>query len=165
MLSAILTRYPVKVLTPAFLIHGQVEPKGTLLNYLNDRDNETVPFYEVTLYDLSGKLKPTPHSMVVIRKVDICGLYLDDAKGRGDIQLLKRAEKVILHLPHLVCRGEIHLGSEARLQDLLDTMIGQFIALTGASVFPTIALPAEFPHQPELLLLHKDAVQAYYPEG
>lgn len=164
MLDAILTRYPVKVITPSFLIHAQIEPMGPLLDYLNDAARTSVPFWDATLYDLSGKIQPSTRPMVVIQKSHVCGMYIDDAKGRESIRLLKRVQKLIAHVPNLIYRGEIHLGTETRDQDIFDVLIGQFFALTNASVFPTIKLPAEFPQQTEMLLVHKDALQAYYME-
>jgi hypothetical protein len=164
MLQAVLTRCPVKVMTAAFVIHAQFEPVGPVTNFLNDVNQAGVPFLDATMYDWSGKLKPAGRPMVVIRKTLICALYPEDAKIRGAVQLLKRVEKIIIHVPHLVCRGEIHVGPEARPQDMVETSIGQFIALTNASLFPTSPLPAEFPSQVEMFFLHKDAVLAYYPE-
>ncbi len=164
MLTAILTRYPVKMMTPSFLIHGLMEPVGPLLDYLNDVNRNSVPLYNATLYALGSKLGPSTRPMVVIKKQDICGLYVDDAKGRATVQLLKRVERVIVHVPNLICRGEIHVGTETRQQDIFDVLIGVFFGLTNVSVFPTVQLPADFPNQPELLLAHKDTVQAYYAE-
>lgn len=164
MLQAIVKRYPVKVITPQFLIHAQMEPMGNLLDYLNDVNRGSVPLYEATLYDLTGKLKSSTRPMVVVRKRDFCGLYVDDAEGRSSVRLPKRIEKMILHVPNLICRGEMHMGSETRQQDVFDVLIGSFFALTNASLFSVIPLPAEFPQQTDLFLAHKDNVLVYYTE-
>jgi hypothetical protein len=164
MLQAIVKRYPVKVITPQFLIHAQMEPVGNLLDYLNDVNRGSVPLYEATLYDLVGKLKPSTRPLAVVRKQDFCGLYADDAEARSSVRLLKRIEKVIIHVPNLICRGEMHVGTETRLQDLFDVLIGSFFALTNTSLFSLGSLPAEFPQQADLILVHKDNVLVYYPE-
>ncbi len=164
MLQAVLARYPVKVITPSFLIHAQIEPVGSLLDFLNDTNRATVPLFDATLYDLNGRFKPVTRPMVIFPKPDIYGLCVEDAKARENIRLLKRVEKMIMHVPHLICRGQVHLGTETRPADILDMLVGQFIALTEASLFPLVQLPAEFPHQAEMILTHKDAVRVYYLE-
>lgn len=164
MLQTIVTHYPVQVITPEFLVHGRFEPMGPILDFLNDVNRAYLPLADATLYNLAGKLKPSARPLVILSKSDICGLYVDDAKGRESLRLLKRVEKVIVHMPNLVCRGEIHVGSETRQVDIFDVLVGTFFALTNVALFPLIQLPAEFPLQPELLLAHKSNVQVYYPQ-
>ncbi len=164
MIQAVLGHYPVKIITPLFLVHAQFEPMGPVVNFMNDAARTTVAFSEATLYDLHGKLEPSTHPLVVFKKRDICCLYVDDARGRASIQLLQRTINIIVHVPNLICRGEVHVGAETRQADILDSLIGQYLVLTNVAVFPTVHLPADFPSRPELILGHKDAIEGYYPE-
>ncbi|MBN1887738.1 MAG: hypothetical protein JW850_07095 [Thermoflexales bacterium] len=164
MLEAIISHYPVQVLTPALLIHGTMEPMGSILDFLNDAKRGSLAFVDATVYDLGGKFKPAKRRVVTIRKPEICALYVDDEAGRKSVQVFKRAEPLIIHLPQLVCRGNIHLGADTRLPDVFDVLVGQFFVLTDVAVYPMIPMPGPFPAKADLILSHKDTVQGYYQE-
>jgi hypothetical protein len=164
MLEAIISHYAVQVLTPAFLIQGFMDVMGPILDFVNDAKRGSLAFTDATVYDLGGKFKPAKRPMVIIRKPEVCALYVDDEAGRTSIQVLKRAEPLIVHLPHVVCRGNMHLGADTRLPDVFDVLVGQFFVLTDVAMYPMIPMPGPFPAKAELILSHKDTVQGYYQE-
>ena len=157
--------YPVQVLTTHSHIQGTMEPIGPVINYLNDVDRRHIPLLEATVSPLTtNPLGQVARSQLIIPKNDIVALYLDDAAARSGFQLLRRIERSIFYMPSLVCRAEFHLGIDTRWQDMLGLLVGDFFAVTNATVFPLIALPGPFPQQTDLLVLNRLHVQMLHPD-
>jgi hypothetical protein len=155
-----LPRYPVQVLTTAYHIQGILEPIGPIISYLNDVNRQYIPFLDATVNSLApGPLGKVTRPQLIIPKTDLVAMYLDDATARASVQHMKRVERYIAYLPSLVCRGEFHLGTDTRWQDILSLLIGDFFGITAVTAFPLVTLPGPFPQQADLLILNRAHVR------
>jgi hypothetical protein len=158
-----LPHFPIQALTISFYIRGTMEPIGPVINYLNDVNRQHIPFLDATVIPLApGPLGTVTRSQLIVPKSDIVALYMDDAAARSAIQLMKRVERCIAYMPSLVCRGEFHLGTDTRWQDMLSLLAGDFFAVTAAMSFPLVTLPGPFPQQTDLLILNRLHVRALH---
>ena len=152
--------YPVQVLTPAYLIQGILEPIGPIINYLNDVNRQYIPFLDATVNSLTpGPLGKVTRPQLIIPKTDLVAMYLDDANAQASVQHMKRVERYIAYLPSLVCRGEFHLGTDTRWQDILSLLVADFFGVTAVTAFPLVTLPGPFPQQADLLILNRTHVR------
>jgi hypothetical protein len=155
-----LPRYPVQVLTLGYHIQGILEPIGPIVNYLNDVNRQYVPFLDATVNSLTpGPLGKVTRPQLIIPKTDLVAMYLDDATARASVQHMKRIERYIAYLPSLVCRGEFHLGTDTRWQDVLSLLVADFFGVTAVTAFPLVTLPGPFPQQADLLILNRAHVR------
>jgi hypothetical protein len=158
--QAQLPRYPVQLLTTQFHLQGKMEPIGPILDFLNDVNRQFFSFLDATASLLTpGPMGQITRSQIVFPKSDIVAIFIDDAKARSSIQLLKRVERAFIYLPSLVCRAEMHMGADSRWQDALSLMPGDFFGVTGAMAFPLSPLPGPFPQQTDMLILNRQYVK------
>ncbi len=156
-------RYPIQALTRFFHIQGFMEPVGPILDYTNDVNRPYLPFLDAVATPLTASpVGKVTRSQIVIPKTDLVALYIDDAAARSKIQLLKRFERCIAYTPSLICRAELHMGSETRWQDALAMLAGDFFGVTSAAVFPLLPLPGPFPQQADLLILNRLHVNMFH---
>ena len=158
--QAQLLRYTVQILTTQFHLQGKMEPIGPILDFLNDVNRQFFSFLEATASLLTpGPMGQITRLQIVFPKSDMVAIFIDDAKARSSIQLLKRIERAFVYLPSLVCRAELHMGADSRWQDALSLMPGDFFGVTGAMAFPLSPLPGPFPQQTDLLILNRRHVK------
>ena len=161
-----LERHDCQMLGREFQYVGKLEPVGIIIDYLNDLDRITYPLFDVQVHRLipGGSFPGVTRPEITVARSEVGLLYLPDPEYRSKIQVIKNSERVIVYTPHVVCRGNFHLGAETRLRDLLSLMTGVFLVMTDASVFPLSTLPAPFPQKADLLILNRDYVTAYHPD-
>ena len=151
-----LPRYTVQILTTQFHLQGKMEPVGPILDYLNDANRQFLSFLDTTASLLTpGPMGQINRSQIVFPKSDIVAIFIDDAKARSSLQLLKRVERAFIYLPSLVCRAEMHMGADSRWQDALSLMPGDFFGVTDVAAFPLSPLPGPFPQQTDVLILSR----------
>jgi hypothetical protein len=154
--QAQLPRYTVQILTTQFYLQGKMEPIGPILDYLNDVNRQFFTFLDATASLLTpGPMGQITRSQIVFPKSDIVAIFIDDAKARSSVQLLRRVERAFIYLPSLVCRAELHMGADSRWQDALSLMPGDLFGVTAAMAFPLSPLPGPFPQQADLLILSR----------
>jgi hypothetical protein len=154
--QAQLPRYPVQVLTTTYHIQGGLETIGPILDFVNDRERDAFVFLDATVKSLTpGPMGQVTRPHISVPKPEVIAMYFDDATARSSIQMLRRVERSIMYMPYLVCRGEFHLGTDTRWQDMVSLLPTDFFAFTNASVFPLSPLPGPFPQQAELVVLNR----------
>ena len=157
-------RYEATVITTAFQITGQIEPIGPWLDYLNAKDKITVPIYNAHMLAIGTSVGPAPEKpQVYVNRHDICFIHLPDRNSHQTVHMLKNAQAVIAHIGPVICRGEWHMGMDARLATFIDDLPGDFFAVTNADLHAKVALPAPLPPKAELILVNRLHVAVYHP--
>ncbi len=161
-----LERHAVQMLGHAFQYAGEMEPIGPIIDYLNDLDRLTFPLYDVDMYRIlpSSSLPSVTRPEITVVRREVGLVYLLDPEYRSSISFIKNYERAIAYTPYVVCRGNVHMGAETWLRDLLSLMTGSFLVMTEVNVFPLTTLPAPFPEKAELLLLNREYVTVYHPD-
>jgi len=158
--------YPVEIFTRSFKIGGHLEPLGHLMDALNNPDRDSLLIHQGTVSSLSanGPLNSFTLEEIVLNKSDVFFISLTDKEDHSELNLLKRAEKMIVYLPLFVIRANFHLGGETRFRDMLDTLPGTFLPITDAAIFPLFVSRVAVPGHRDLLLINKKQITLYHPE-
>ena len=157
-------RYEATVITTAFQITGQIEPIGPWLDYLNAKDKITVPIYNAHTLAIGTAVGPAPEKpQVYVNCHDICFIYLPDRNSHQTVHMLKNVQTVIAHIGPVICRGEWHMGMDARLATFVDDLPGDFFAVTNADLHAKVALPGPLPHKAEMMLVNRQHVSVSHP--
>ncbi len=159
--------YEAEIITRDYKITGQLEPIGQLVDALNAADKDYILTRQVSVWPLSPavSLGAFRREQLILSKPDILFISLTDETDRAALRLLKRVERVIVHTPLFVLRGNFHLGGEMRVRDMFDTMMGTFVPMTDVSLFPLFTLKPPLRQTSEMLFLNKRHAQLYYAEG
>lgn len=157
-------RYSVEIVTTAFHVTGDVEPIGPWQIFLNspDRCALTVCHAHVAPLTQSVHLSSRERPQVYLSLNQICFIILPDVVARESITLMKHVETAICHVGPIVCRSNVHMGAEARLQTFLDDLSGHFFPVTHAELYPLTMLDAPLTRKAELMLINRRQVQLYY---
>ena len=161
-----LERQDAQILGPELQYEGQMEPIGTLMDFLNTASRTTFPLFSVRVMPLreEGPFKGVTRPEITVNRSELGLIYFTDPSYRKKVQVLKSFDAVIAYTPHLILRGRFHRGAEARLRDLFDTIAGSFLAMTQVSIFPKIDLPSSLPKQADLIILNRSFVNFYHAE-
>ncbi len=157
-------RHEVQILTSRFQFSGQLETVGPVDNFVNDPARHNLSLYDVHIAPLTpgsplqGILRP----YVVIRKSRIVFLHFTSAETRASISTYPRRELLVIYMPMAVCRGHLHVPTEARLGDFLDVIPGSLLPVTEARIFPLVEMPAPFPVEAEMVLIGRSHVLFYH---
>lgn len=158
--------YPVEMFTASFKIEGQLEPIGRLIDALNDPNRDSILIRQATVssFSASSPLNSFALEEIVLSKSDSLFIYLTNEEDRSSLSPLKRVERIIAYLPFFVIRADFHLGSETRFRDLLDTLPGTFLPITGVAIFPLFSPKVAVPSHRDLLLINKKQITLYHTE-
>lgn len=158
--------YPIKVYTATHEVRGIHTPIGNLLTAIN---NEGVCFEitDATYTPLApnAALRPISVPQAILHKDEILFIAFDEEGVAEDLTMLKRVDRLIIYTASFVLRGEIHLGAEDQIRDMLDTMRGRFQPLTETTVFPVVETQIRVDPNYDLVLLNTTSIQLYHPES
>ncbi len=158
--------YPIKVYTATHEVKGIHTPIGNFLTAIN---NEGVCFEmtDVTYTPLSpnAALRPISVPQAILHKDEILFIAFEEEGVAEDLTMLKRVDRLIVYTASFVLRGEMHLGAEDQVRDLLDTIRGRFQPLTEATIFPVVETQVSVASDYDLLLLNSTNIQLYHPEN
>ncbi len=157
-------RFAATVMVPGFELSGQIEPIGPWLDFLNARDKYTLPMYHTRVLPIGAAPGSTSErAQVFVQRFEVQLIYLPDRAAHETIYMLKNAQAAICHTGPLICRGELHMGTDATLATYFDDLPGHFFPMTNVEIFSTVTLPAPLPRKADLILLNRSQVQLYYP--
>ncbi len=157
-------RYDAIVITSAYQIVGQIEPLGPWLDFLNAKDKIMLPVYNARILAIGVSVGPAPEKpQVLVNRRDICLIYLPDRDSHQTVNMLRNTQTAIAHIGPVICRGEWHMGMDAKLATFIDDLSGDFFPITNADLHAKVALPVPLPHKAELLLVNRWHMPVYHP--
>jgi len=158
--------YKAEVYTTQFLLTGEIEPRGKLLDDLNSADRGYIFIHPASISPLTRDcvLGPFSREEIIVDKRDTIAIYLADEAARAEIGLLRKEERVIVYTATFILRATFHLGEEMRIRDMFDAIMSTFVPISQVSLFPLHPLKSQIPQHRELLLLNKSQVIFYHPE-
>ena len=158
--------YPVQVYTATHVIEGEHQPVGSFMNAINEADNVCFAVNEATFTPLAAQtmLRPVSVPEVVVNKHNILFICLLDDTLQGELNMLKRVQRVIAYTSAFALRGDFHLGAEAQTRDMVDTFRGEFQPLTDVTIFPLIETRVNIVREQSMVIVNALAIQIYHPE-
>lgn len=158
-------QYRARIYTSELILDGLLEPFGHLLDDLNDPTATGLLLLDAHIAPLvaGSDVHPFAWQEVTANKSDFHLIYLADADDRDTLALMKRTEPVIVYTSRFVVRGQFHMGGETRLRDFVDGLIGTFLAVSEATVFPLFQPSVDIPKSYPLLLINKQQICLYHP--
>jgi hypothetical protein len=153
----------LEVLTEHYLIHGNVQPVGMLMTYLDSPDRTNLNFKDVTMTGLGTD--STVDSIKIkglwVQRREIIALCLSEADLQGAVQKLPAHEKLRIYLPRFMIQGTLTHGQDTRLGDMFEVMKGTWAAVTNAQVFPLTTMKVHPFREAPFLLVNKDLIRFY----
>jgi hypothetical protein len=158
--------YAIELYTMVYKVEGVFQPLGDLLEDINSPERACFYMSDLTFtpLDPGSRLPPLSVPEAGFSKRDVLLVCFKDENVVDELHLLRRVERLIVYTPAFALRGNMHLGVEQHIRDMLDTMRGRFQPMTEVTLFPLIDTQVDIPRAQSILLLNTDLVQVYYPE-
>ncbi len=158
-----LKTFQVEVVLDDHLIKAKIQPRGSMLVYLNDRRRPFLPFEEAEIYPLAveRQVNVVKQPDIVINKRFLKILSLVDEQEAQSEQLLASKRPVAFYAGEFVIQGQLHVNADAKDQDLLDETKDYF-AMSEASIYPIKKIPTSPTRRVPLLFISRTLVQVYH---
>ncbi len=157
-------RYPVNVITSRYYYVGKFEPKGPIMTWLNDADYLAVRLLEFNgaALDAGATIDTVTRDETILMKTDIAAVDVLAEEARKSVPLMQRVQKAVFYTDSFVFNCSFPASAEARLDQLLDSLKGDFFPILNVQMFPLRAVrPAVF-RSSEMVLLNRRHVTHYH---
>ena len=161
-----LKTYQAEVVLEDYLIKAKIQPRGSMLVYLNDKQRPFLPFDDVEIYPLAVERQVAciKQPNIVVNKKYLKVLVVPDEADAQNEQLLTSKRPTAIYTGFFVIQGQLHVNADARDQDLLDET-KDFFAVTEASIYPVRKVLTPPTRSVPLLYLSRGLVQGYHVVG
>jgi hypothetical protein len=158
-----LKTYQAEIVLEDYLIKAKVQPRGSMLVYLNDRQRPFLPFDDAEIYPLAVERQVTSIKQpnIVLNKQYFKFLTLPNEEDAQNEQLLASKRPVAIYTGFFVIQGQLHVNADARDQDLLDET-KDFFAMSDASIYPIRKVLTPPTRRVPALFLSRTLIQMYH---
>jgi hypothetical protein len=161
-----LVSYPVEAVLDDFLLKGELQPRGGLIAYFNDRQWTNIVMQATTIFPLAAdrRLASIEPAETIVPKAAVQIVSILNPEQVAAVTLPPTYRKVIFFLAHFAVQGSLHVSTDAHDHDIFDVS-RDFFAVSSAAVFPLHALATTPTRDVPLLMLARQSVQAYRVTG
>lgn len=159
--------YPVTVLLPGFQARCTLEVFGLLQTFVNDDTKGIFPLKNVTLHGLETGNPATSMSLpeLFVRKDKCHALVFEQSFSHDETGLLPRTEPVAVYTSHYAIQGQLHMGADALIADVIESSRSIYVGITDASIFPLFQPQAAVVQQSPLVYVHHALVWMHHKAG
>lgn len=152
----------VEAILQDYMLRGEMQPRGQLVSYLNDRNWTYLPVQNAVFSALAAdrRVNEIKQATAVINKDRLAALSVLKEEDVSELQLPQDMRPVVFYVAHFAIQGQLHVRADAPDEDILDDLHDYF-AVTGATVFPVRPVAVAPTRQVPLLLISRPLTQAY----
>ena len=152
----------VEAILQDYILKGELQPRGQLVSYLNDRNWTFLPFKNSVFNSLAAdrRVGEIKQAASVVNKNRLAVLSILKEEEAAEIQLPLGERPVIFYIAHFAVQGSLHVRSDAPDEDILDDL-HDFFPVTEATIFPVRPVAAAPARKVPLLLISRPLTQAY----
>jgi hypothetical protein len=161
-----LSTYQVEVILDDYLVRGELQPRGDILTYINDRNWTYVAFRNCELLPLANdsRVGAINQDLLVINKRHMCAISVLDEAQAKEVRLHEADRPLICYINQFAIQGKAHVHSEAPDEDLLDER-QDYYALSEASIFPIRPISVAPTQKVPLLIFKRGRIQVYHVQS
>ena len=153
----------VDVSTGNFIVRGEVEARGDLLIFLNDHNRASFPILNAQIMPDGPEYKVSPikQTSFTASQERIAFVALIDEADAAKVQYVQASRPVVFYTNWLAIRGDLHVSSESRDDELLEPT-KDFFAVTNASVYPIRQMTHKPQRQYPLIAIQRSNIVGYH---
>ena len=132
--------FKVGVLTPAYLLTGEVEENTAFLGWLNNKDKNTLDLYHVQgiLLDPNAAMPATAAEMVTLEKSQVVGIDMISPDGQQTIKVSPQTVLTVLYTQRFIIQANLHPSGEMSINRIPDVVKSDFVPATGVKLHPLL---------------------------
>ena len=152
----------VEAILQDYMLRGELQPRGQLVAYLNDRNWTYLPVRNAVFSPLAAdrRVGEIKQSAAVINKNRLAALSILREEDTEQIQLPTGERPVVFYVAHFAIQGNLHVRSDAPDEDILDDL-HDFFPVSDVTIFPVRPIATALTRKVPLLLISRPLTQAY----
>ena len=152
----------VEALLQDYILRGELQPRGQLVAYLNDRNWTYLPVRNTVFSALAAdrRVGEIRQAAAVINKNRLAALSILREEDAGQVQLPTGERPVVFYIAHFAIQGNLHVRSDAPDEDILDDL-HDFFPVSDVTIFPVRPVATTLTRKVPLLLISRPLTQAY----
>ncbi len=152
----------IEAILQDYILRGELQPRGQLVSYLNDRNWTFIPVKKAVFSPLAAdrRIGEIKQAAAVINKSRLAVLSVLDEEEANEVQLPAGTRPVVFYVARFAVQGQLHVRPDAPDEDILDEMHDYF-PVTQATIFPVRNIATAPTRQVPLLMISRPLTQAY----
>ena len=132
--------FQVRVLTPAYLLTGQVEESNAFLGWLNNKDKNTLDLHDVEalVLDPGASIPATAAKLVTLDKSQVVGIDMFSPEAQRAVKISGRPELAVLYTGRFIVQANLHPTGEMPISRIPDVVKSNFVPITQAKLHPLL---------------------------
>ncbi len=153
----------IDVSTGNFLIRGGLEARGDLLVFLNDPNRSSFPIIDAQVMadGPEYKVSAMKQSSFTVSQEHIAFVAVTNEDDAAKVQFVQASRPVVFYTNWFAIRGDLHVSSEARDDELMDPTKA-FFAVTNVSVYPIRKMTHQPQHSYPMIAIQRSGVVGYH---
>jgi hypothetical protein len=159
--------FKVHVLTPAYLLTGDIEENNAFLGWLNNKDKSTLDLHNVEglLLDPHTTMPATMAKMVTLAKSQVVAIDMLTPAGQKTINLGSRTQLAVFYTARFIIQGNLHPTGDMPISNIPNVIKSDFTPISKVQLhplLPTRKLPAL---ESALMLLNWRYIDFYHEQS
>jgi hypothetical protein len=132
--------FKVRVLTPAYLLTGEVEENNAFLGWLNNKDKSTLDLRNVEglILDPNASMPATSAKMVTLAKSQVVGIDMLDPVGQRTINLSGRSQMAVLYTSRFIIQATLHPAGDMPISNIPNVVKSDFVPASRVKLHPLL---------------------------
>ena len=132
--------FKISVLTPAYLLTGEVEENNAFLGWLNNKDKNTLDLYNVegVVLDPNAAMPATAAPLVTLEKNQVVGIDMVSPDGQQTIRVSDQAVLSVLYTARFIIQANLHPTGEMAINRIPDVVKSNFVPATAVKLHPLL---------------------------
>lgn len=158
-----LPTFQVEVVTQDYLLRADLQPRGDLQGYLNDRNWQYISFRNGELHSLAAdrRVGAMPQDTTTVNKLRLTVLSVLKKEQAANIHMQITTRPAVFYFDHFAVQGNLHVPPDAPDEDLLDEM-HDFYPVSNAVLFPIRPVAIKPTKEVPVLFFNQSMIQTYH---
>lgn len=132
--------FKVRVLTPAYLLTGEIEENTAFLGWLNNKDKLTLDLHNVEglVLDPDSSMPATAAPLVTLAKSQVVAIDMLSPQGQRTINLSERRQLAVLYTARFIIQANLHPTGEMPINNIPNVVKSNFVAVSQAQLHPLL---------------------------
>ena len=132
--------FKVRILTPAYLLTGEVEENNAFLGWLNNKDKSTLDLHNVEglVLDPNAALPATMAKLVTLAKSQVVGIDMFDTAGQRTISVSERTQLAVLYTARFIIQAHLHPTGDMPISNIPNVVKSDFVPATRVNLHPLL---------------------------
>ena len=159
--------FSVRVLTPAYLLTGQIEESNAFLGWLNNKDKNTLDLHgvEALVLDPAASIPATAAPQVTLDKSQVVAIDMFSPEARRAVNVSQRAELAVLYTARFVIQANLHPTGDMPINRIPDVVKSNFVPVSRAQLHPLLPTRQLPSLESPLLILNWRHIDFYHGQS